>query len=59
MIRLTHEQAARCMGSAREVVTRVLRYFVGEGIVSLSRGSIRLLDRKKLRALAFSGEEGV
>ena len=59
VIRLTHEQAARCMGSAREVVTRVLRYFVGEGIVSLSRGSIRLLDRKKLRALAFSGEEGV
>lgn len=51
-LRLTHEQIARYMGSAREVVTRLLRYFAQEGIVQLSRGGLKVLDRKKLRALA-------
>ncbi len=48
---LTHEQVARYMGSAREVVTRMLKYFSQEGLVSLSRGGITILDGKKLRAL--------
>jgi CRP/FNR family transcriptional regulator len=39
------------LGSAREVVTRMLKYFVGEGIVELYRGGIRVLDKKKLRSL--------
>lgn len=51
-LRLTHEQIARHLGTAREVVTRMLRYFSGEGMVSLSRGSLRLLDEKRLAALA-------
>ena len=51
-LRLTHEQAARYLGSAREVVTRMLRYFAAEGIVELSRGGIHILDRARLRALA-------
>lgn len=51
-IRLTHEQVAKYMGSAREVVTRMLKYFADEGIVQLSRGGIRVLDRKKLRLMA-------
>jgi len=50
-IKLTHEQIAKYMGSAREVVTRMLKYFVGEGIVELYRGGIRVLDKKKLRSL--------
>jgi len=50
-ISLTHEQVARYMGSAREVVTRMLKYFSQEGLVSLSRGGITILDGKKLRAL--------
>ncbi|NLU23880.1 MAG: Crp/Fnr family transcriptional regulator [Clostridiales bacterium] len=50
-IHMTHEQIARYMGSAREVVTRMLKYFAGEGIVELSRGGIRILDRKRLRTL--------
>ena len=41
---LTHEEIARHLGSAREVVTRMLRYFQSEGLVSLSRGGITLLD---------------
>lgn len=48
---LTHEQVAKYMGSAREVVTRMLKYFAEEKIVSLSRGTIQILDKKKLRSL--------
>lgn len=51
MIKVTHEQAARYIGSAREVVTRMLKYFALEGIVELSRGGIRIIDKGKLRAL--------
>lgn len=50
-LRMTHEQVARYTGSAREVVTRMLNYFAAEGIVSLSRGGITVLDRKKLLGL--------
>jgi CRP/FNR family transcriptional regulator len=39
------------MGTAREVVTRMLRYFQNEGMVRLTRGSIELTDRKKLQQL--------
>ena len=49
---LTHEQIARYMGSAREVVSRMLKYFATEGMVEVSRGGIRLLDKKRLRLLA-------
>ena len=53
VIPLTHEQIARYMGSAREVVSRLLKYFAAEGIVEVSRGGVRILDRKRLRALAL------
>ena len=49
---LTHEQIAKLMGSAREVVTRMLKYFSQEGYVALSRGCVTLLDKKALRKLA-------
>ena len=53
-IKLTHEQIAKYMGSAREVVTRMLKYFSAEGMLSATRGEgIKLLDKKRLRALAF------
>ena len=48
---LTHEQIAKYMGSAREVVSRMLKYFAKEGIVELSRGCIHIKDRKKLKEL--------
>ena len=51
LISLTHEQIAKYMGSAREVVSRMLKYFSSEGIVELSRGGIKITDRKKLRAM--------
>ena len=53
IIPLTHEQIARYMGSAREVVTRMLKYFAGEGIVEVSRKGVRILDKKRLRELAL------
>lgn len=52
-IKMTHEQAARYMGSAREVVSRMLKYFSSEGIVELSRGGIQIIDKKKLQSLAI------
>lgn len=50
-IKMTHEQIARLMGSAREVVSRMLKYFSEEGLVSLTRGEVTILDRQKLRDL--------
>ena len=51
-VRLTHEQIARYMGSAREVVSRMLKYFESEGVVRLSRGGIQVTDQKKLQTIA-------
>ena len=50
-IALTHEQIARYMGSAREVVSRMLKYFAGEGIVELYRGGVLIIDKQRLRKL--------
>lgn len=51
VLKITHELIARHLGSAREVVTRMLRYFQGEGMVKLSRGAIELSDPEALEAL--------
>lgn len=51
-LRITHERIAAHLGTAREVVTRMLRYFQSEGMVSLSRGTVRIADRQGLEALA-------
>ena len=51
-LKITHEKVANHMGTAREVVTRMLRYFQSEGMVKLTRGGIEIADRKKLEKLA-------
>lgn len=51
-LKLTHEIIGNHLGSAREVVTRMLRYFQNEGMVKLSRGTVEILDPEKLRHLA-------
>ena len=51
-LKITHEKIANHLGTAREVVTRMLRYFQSEGMVKLTRGAIELTDRKKLEELA-------
>ena len=48
---VTHEQIARDLGTAREVVTRMLRYFKSENLVALSRGRIEILNEKALEEL--------
>jgi len=53
-LKITHEKIANHMGTAREVVTRMLRYFQNEGMVKLTRGAIEITNRKKLEDL--SGE---
>lgn len=52
-IALTHEQIAKYMGSAREVVSRMLKYFSNEGIVEVSRKGVKILDKNRLRELVF------
>ena len=52
LLKITHEKIANHMGTAREVVTRMLRYFQSEGMVKLTRGTIELADEKRLQGLA-------
>lgn len=51
IIKLTHEDIAKNINSAREVVSRMLKYFQSENIISLSRGTITILDREKLKKI--------
>ena len=51
-LKITHEKIANHMGTAREVVTRMLRYFQSEGMVKLTRGTVEILDEAALERLA-------
>lgn len=50
---MTHEQIARHLGTAREVVTRMLKHFASDGIIEVTRKGIKVLDKKKLRDIAL------
>ncbi len=47
----THEEIAHYVGSAREVVSRMLKYFASEGYVTLVRGGVIIEDKQRLRAI--------
>lgn len=47
---LTHDEIAKYIGSAREVVTRVLKYLAENEVISLGRGRIRIEDKEKLKS---------
>lgn len=51
VLKITHETIANHLGSHREVITRMLHYFQNEGMVELSRGTVTILNVKKLEAL--------
>ena len=51
----THQQLATELGTAREVISRVLQDFQKRGLISQSRGHITLRDRAHLSKLAASG----
>lgn len=51
-LKLTHEAIANHLGTAREVITRLLKYFQSEGAVKLSRGAIEILDAERLERIS-------
>ena len=53
-LKITHEAVANHLGTHREVITRMLRYFQNEGLVKLSRGVIEIVDGDKLGNLSES-----
>lgn len=48
-LHLTHQEIASELGTAREVISRILKDFEKEGLIGLARGQINLLDRDGLR----------
>ena len=50
-INMTHEQIANLLGTAREVVTRMLKYFSNENYVQLMRGKVKVLNKQALEKL--------
>jgi len=52
VLKITHERIANHLGTAREVVTRMLRYFQSEGMVRLTRGAVEITDQSRLEALS-------
>lgn len=51
-LKITHEKIANDLGTAREVISRMLKYFQNEGAILVSRGSIKILDQDKLIQMA-------
>jgi CRP/FNR family transcriptional regulator len=52
VLETTHQQLATELGSAREVISRQLKDFESRGWLKLQRGSIEIVDRQSLQALA-------
>jgi len=50
-LKITHEQIANHLGSAREVVTRMMKYFSEEGFIVLKRGIVKIIDKQGLKKL--------
>jgi CRP/FNR family transcriptional regulator len=53
VLMLTHDEIARQIGSSREVVTRIMKYFEQEGILSLERGKVVITDKNALKKTAY------
>lgn len=53
MVVMTHDQIARHLGTAREVVTRMLKHFASDGWIEVTRKGITILDKTKLRDIAL------
>jgi CRP/FNR family transcriptional regulator len=52
VVRTTHKHLAEAVGTAREVVTRVLKRFREERMVEIGPGSIVILNPEELATLA-------
>jgi len=51
-LKLTHQQLATELGTAREVISRILKDFERRGYVALARGEVTLIDLEALRQIA-------
>lgn len=52
VLRLTHEEIARHLGSRREVISRTLSYMEKEGLVRVRRGEVEIADSLRLGEMA-------
>jgi CRP/FNR family transcriptional regulator len=52
VLEATHQKLADELGSVREVISRILADFQGQGMVQLERGQIRVLDKAGLERMA-------
>ena len=52
-VTLTHEMIARHLGTAREVVTRMLKHLASDGLIEVTRKGIVIKDKRKLQTLAY------
>lgn len=51
VIKTTHGDIAKEIGSAREVVSRMLKSFAEDGVVSINRGAVEIIKKKYLQNL--------
>ena len=52
ILSMTHETIAKNLGTAREVISRILKYLENDGALKLSRGQIQLINLKKLKEIS-------
>jgi hypothetical protein len=52
-LNVTHQQLADELGSVREIVSRLLKGFAAQGLVSLGREQVAIVDREGLQKLAL------
>lgn len=50
-VKMTHDQIARHLGTAREVVSRMVKYFANHGYISQSRGVIKIKKLDELKKI--------
>jgi len=52
-IRITHQEIADELGSAREVISRILEDFAAQGWIQTKRGRIEVIDKRALQRRAL------
>jgi len=52
VIHMTHQHLADELGSVREIVSRLLKTFAGQGLVSLGREEIEIVNPQALRRIS-------
>lgn len=53
IISVTHDEIARDIGSAREVVTKTMKHMAGDGLIKSGHGKVEILDKDGIYALIY------